>query len=68
MSVETYRRPAMYLGRMGYALKHGHGLYAARSAGTLLGVSLGMALLVAAGAALIVGAAGLAVTGKKSKE
>jgi len=65
MSIETYRRPVMYMGRMCYALRHGHGLYAARSAGTFLGASLGMALLVAAGVVLIVGAAGLAVSGKK---
>ncbi|MFC1678012.1 hypothetical protein ACFL3G_13255 [Planctomycetota bacterium] len=68
MSAEYYERPMYYMGRMGYALKHGHGLYAARGARTLLGASLGIALIVAAGAVLIVGAAGLAVAGKKSKE
>ena len=68
MSAEYYERPMYYMGRMGYALGHGHGLYAARGAGTLLGATLGMALLVAAGAALIVGTASLIVSGRKKQE
>jgi len=67
MSVETYRRPVMYLGRMGYALKNGHGVYAARGAGAILGLSLATALAVGAGVLLIAGAVSLVASGKKSK-
>ena len=67
MSVEVYRRPAMYLGRMGYALRHGYPVYAARSAGTILGLSLATALAVGAGVLLIAGAVSLLASGKESK-
>ncbi len=71
MSVEYYRRPAMYLGRMGYALRHGYPVYAtryaARGAGTILGLSLATALTVGAGILLVAGAIGLMTSGKKSK-
>ena len=67
MSLETYMRPATYLGRMGYALRHGYPVYAARSAGTILGLSLAAALAVGAGVLLIAGAVTLLASGKKSK-
>lgn len=67
MSVETYRRPAMYLGRMGYALRHGYPVYAARGAGTILGLSLATALAVGAGILLIAGAVSLMASDKNPK-
>lgn len=67
MSVETYRGPAMYLGRMGYALRHGYPVYAARGAGTILGLSLATALAVGAGILLIAGVVSLIASGKESK-
>jgi hypothetical protein len=67
MSLETYRRPVMYLGRMGYALRNGHGIYLTRGAGSILGLSLATALAVGAGILLIAGAVSLIASGKKSK-
>ena len=67
MSVEAYRRPVMYLGRMGYALRHGYPVYAARGAGTILGLSLATALAVGAGVLLIAGVVSLIASGKESK-
>ena len=67
MSVETYRRPVMYLGRMGYALKHGYPVYAARGAGTILGLSLVTVLEVGAGILLVAWAVSLMASDKKSK-
>jgi len=67
MSVETYRRPVMYLGRMGYALRHGYPVYAARGAGTILGLSLATALAVGAGILIIAGVVSLVASDKKSK-
>jgi len=68
MSIEAYRTPVMYMGRIGYALRHGYPVYAAQSAGSVLGASLGMALLAAAGIVLIVGAVSLAMAGKKEQK
>ena len=68
MSVETYGKPLMYMGRMGYALRHGYPVYAARSAGTLLGATLGTALLVATGVALLVGVTSLVTSGRKKQD
>jgi len=68
MSAEYYERPMYYMGRMGYALRHGYGLYAARGAGTILGATLATALLAAAGVALIVGTVSMLASGRKKQE
>jgi len=65
MSAETNMRPAMSMGRCGLALGKG---YAAKGAGAILGLSLGMAVLViaaAGGALLLAGIASLVTSDEK---
>ena len=65
MSVETYYRMPTSMSRFGYALRHGYPAYAARGAGTILGLSLATALTITAGVLLIVGLASLLTSDKK---
>ena len=64
---EYYRRPMMYMGRMGHALRYGYPGYAAKGAGAILGLSLATALAVGAGVLLVAGAVSLIASGKKEK-
>ena len=66
MSAENYRAMT-YLGRTGYALRHGYPAYAARGTGAILGFSLATALAVGVGVPLIAVAVSLMKSGKKQK-